>query len=75
MKIAAYVATLFVRLLGVFGLLSSGSALFGLLDSSVSMGDRVAIMLVLSFGLSTVAVLLAGRIVRLFTADAPLGNE
>jgi hypothetical protein len=77
MKIAAYLATLAVRLLGVYLLFRSSTDLLTLLGVGVSsqVTNNVAIVLVLQIGVSGVMVLLAGRVVRLFTADSPLGNE
>lgn len=76
MKIAAYLATLVVRLIGLRFLFSSGSGLLMLIGGPGGPANsQLAVMLVLQFGLSVVGVIMAGRVVRLFTADAPLGNE
>lgn len=77
MKIAAYLATLVVRLLGIYGLFRSGAGLFTLLGVGIGgpVNERMAIVLVLEVGVCGAVVLLAGRIVRLFTADAPFGND
>lgn len=77
MKIAAYLATLVVRLLGLKLLISSATDLIVLTQGEVgrSANHQLAIVSVFLFGLGVVGVALAGRIVRLFTADAPLGNE
>ncbi|MBI2511777.1 MAG: hypothetical protein HYV96_07360 [Opitutae bacterium] len=77
MKIAAYLATLVVRLLGIYLLFKSAGDLLTLAAAgfhSPVINNR-AIVLVIEIGVGAVAVLLAGRIVRLFTVDAPLGNE
>lgn len=77
MKIAAYLATLVVRLLGLKLLISSATDLIVLTQGEVgrSANNQLAIVSVFLFGLGVVGVALASRIVRLFTADAPLGNE
>lgn len=77
MKIAAYLATLVVRLLGIYLLVGSLGDLILLTwaGGGRMTNDQLAIIAVIKIGLGGVATLLAGRVVRLFTADAPLGNE
>lgn len=77
MKIAAYLATLLVRLLGIYLLLGSVADLIMFTRTGVGhvTNDQLAVIAVIRAGLGCVATVLAGRIVRLFTADAPLGNE
>lgn len=77
MKIAAYLATLVVRLLGIYVLVGSLGDLILLTwaGGGRMTNDQLAIIAVIKIGLGGVATLLAGRVVRLFTADAPLGNE
>jgi len=77
MKIAAYLATLVVRLIGIYLLVGSASDLILLTRTGVghTVNDHLAIVAVIKMALGGVAALLAGRVVRLFTADAPLGNE
>lgn len=77
MKIAAYLATLFVRLLGIYLLFSSGSDLLALISGGAggAVNGQLAVVPVLRMGVGFVAFVIAGRIVRLFTADAPLGND
>jgi hypothetical protein len=77
MKIAAYLATLLVRLLGIYLLLGSVADLIMLTRTGVGhvTNDQLAVIAVIRAGLGGVATLLAGRVVRLFTADAPFGNE
>lgn len=85
MKIAAFLATLLVRLIGVYFVWSSITTAIGVFGApdlmpgikmpQSSMNDRFLLIGALQFGLGVVAVAAAGRIVRLFTADAPLGND
>ena len=77
MKVAVFLATLYVRLLGVYLLFSSATGLIALTLGGVghSVNDRFAIILVIQIGLGAVAVTMAGRVVQLFTRDAYLGNE
>jgi len=82
MKVAAYLATLFIRLLGMYIVFASAVGLIALTGTPSIAGtrmslvnDRMAIVLVLQLGLGSVAAMLAGRVVRLLTADAPLGHE
>ncbi len=85
MKIAAFLATLVVRLIGVNWVWSSLTTAIGVFNTpelmpgiqmpQQPMNDRILLIGALQFGLGIVAVAAAGRIVRLFTADAPLGNE
>jgi hypothetical protein len=77
MKVAAYIATLLVRLVGIYLLFKSFVGVFRLNATLVSspLGDQLAIVVVLQTAGGVLATLLAGRIVRLFTADAPFGNE
>lgn len=85
MKIAAFLATLVVRLIGVNWVWSSLTTAIGVFNTpelmpgikmpQQSVNDRILLIGALQFGLGIVAVAAAGRIVRLFTADAPLGND
>lgn len=84
MKIAAYLATLLVRLLGAYLIYSTLVAGVGLLVAKpIALAPNVleqahdSFLLIggVNFSLGCVMVGGAGRIVRLFTADAPLGDE
>jgi hypothetical protein len=75
MKVAAYIATLLVRLFGIYMLVRSIIALIALNAGGSPMDDQLATLVVFQIGIGAVTTFLAGRIVRLFTADAPFGNE
>lgn len=76
MKVAVLLATLFMRLLGAYLLFAGTAGLLAVMPSGFPAKDNfIAVLLVLQVGFGVVAVILAGRVVRLFTADAYLGNE